>query len=111
MNTFISLKFLGLDSRSCPKLKIIFAFDHQEYEYDYEFFPPIDKARAREPVSFWRENEIAAVIFSLCENDVVAKTSPRNVGDLVFFIFGISKGLSYQHSRQLGQVRRSQRVK
>ena len=45
------------------------------------------RVRAREPVSFWRKNEISFVILlitSFCENGVVAKTSPRNVGDLVF---------------------------
>ena len=49
---------------------------------------------AREPVSFWRENEIAAVNFttSFCDNDVVAKTSPRNVGDLV--LLESQKGLA-----------------
>ena len=40
---------------------------------------------AREPVSFWRENKIAVVILlRVCENGVVEKTSPRNIGDLVF---------------------------
>ena len=40
----------------------------------------------REPASFWRENEIAVVILlrGFCENIIVAKTSPRNVSDLVF---------------------------
>ena len=44
-----------------------------------------EKARANESVSFWRENQIAVVILLrvFCENGVVAKTSPRNVGDLV----------------------------
>ena len=37
----------------------------------------------------------------LCENVVVMKTSPRNVGELVFF--GIPEGLSYHHSKQLRQ--------
>ena len=47
---------------------------------------------------------------SFCENDVVAKTSPRNVGDLV--VLESQKGLAItDHSRQLSQVRRSQRVK
>ena len=40
---------------------------------------------AREPVSFWRENKIAVVILlRVCGNGEVAKTSPRNIGDLVF---------------------------
>ena len=35
---------------------------------------------AREPLSFWRANDPAAVILPrFCENGVVAKTSPRNV--------------------------------
>ena len=33
-----------------------------------------------------------------CENDVVAQTSPQNVGDLVFF--ETTKGLSYHYSNQ-----------
>ena len=37
-------------------------------------------------MTFWRENEIAVVILlRFNEKDVVAETSPRNVGDLVFF--------------------------
>ena len=44
------------------------------------------KGRASELASFWRENEIAGVILlpAFCENGVVSKTSPRNVGDLAF---------------------------
>ena len=44
------------------------------------------RVRAREPVSIWRENDIAVVSFTtnFCENGILIKTSPRNVGDLVF---------------------------
>ena len=48
-------------------------------------FSDRQRVRTREPVSFWRENEIAvAILLRVCGNGVVAKTNPRNVGDLVF---------------------------
>ena len=55
------------------------------------------RLRAREPVSLWRENDIAVVSFTknFCENGIVIKTSPRNVGDLVFS--ESRKGLSSYH--------------
>ena len=68
------------------------------------FFPANrQRVRAREPVSFWWENGVRRRHFTtrFCENSVVAKTSPRNVGDLVFWNH---KGLSYHHSKQLHQV-------
>ena len=41
--------------------------------------------RVRESVSFWQENEKATIILlQVCVNSVVVKTSPRNIGDLVF---------------------------
>ena len=45
---------------------------------------------------------------SFCENGVVAKTSPRNVGDLVFL--ESRKGLAIIIQKQLRQVSRSQRI-
>ena len=44
-----------------------------------------ERAPAREPASFRRENEIAVFVLLrvFCETIVVAKTSPQNVGDLV----------------------------
>ena len=51
--------------------------------------------RASEPVSFWRENEIAVV--SLSENGAVAKTSPRNLGDAISLESRKDLAISFQN--------------
>ena len=63
------------------------------------------RLRAREPVSIWPENDIPVVSFTtnFCENGIEIKTSPRNVGDLIFSESQKSF-LSYHNSKQLLQV-------
>ena len=72
-------------------------------------FPNRERVRLREPVSFWRENEIPSSFYEFLwkQRSGEGRFSKRWWSRL----FGTTKVLSYHHSKQLCQVRRSQRLK